>query len=252
MQLINVFKTEEKIYEVSKKKEKFKYYLIKNNISLSNEILERLLSNKIKIYSYRLFQKLKSKNINIISINDKNYPKKLLNMYLPMFCIYYKGNIENINKKNIYLYYENTKSSYYNKIYNDFAKYIESFEKINILKGGNNKLFKKAGLLVKYTNVEKELLKKSKKSDEYILIDKRIYEKEYYIELLSALCDVCIIPKAKYQKFITYFCDSLLEKSKEMLVCPGGIYSKSTYFSNYLIKEGAYVLTNKYDIKNYI
>ena len=44
----------------------------------------------------------------------------------------------------------------------------------------------------------------------------------------------------------------MLEKGKDILVCPGGIYSHNTYFSNYLIKEGAKIVLNKNDVVDYI
>ena len=41
----------------------------------------------------------------------------------------------------------------------------------------------------------------------------------------------------------------IFEKNKDIYVVPSNIFNKNSYFSNYLIKQGADILLNKQDIK---
>ena len=41
----------------------------------------------------------------------------------------------------------------------------------------------------------------------------------------------------------------MAKSAKEVLVVPSTVFNKNSYFSNYLIKQGADVLLNKWDLK---
>lgn len=243
----------ENIYKISKKQALFKYYLEKNNIKISQILFNDLTSYKLKVYSYNLFKNLKSKNISVITIEDKNYPLKMLNIYLPMLCIYYNGSIDKIIKnKSIYLFIENTKNNYYKFVYKDFSTYLEKLKNINIIKFGNNKFFNKnVGIEIKYTDLNSFLKRKKFIKNNILIINNKKYRKEYLAEIISGISDLIIIPKARYNKFISFLTEGALEIGTSVLICPGSIYNKDTYFSNFLIKEGANVLLNKIDINNY-
>ena len=58
-----------------------------------------------------------------------------------------------------------------------------------------------------------------------------------------------VIPEADYNKEISIFVDCFLELGKEITIFPNEIFNKNAYFSNYLIKNGANVLTNIYQIQ---
>lgn len=254
MKLIKVFKTAKNLYNISNNEKLLKSYIIRNDIKISKSLFEDLISKKIKIYSYNLFNNLISKNISIITIEEKEYPIKMLNIYLPMICIYYYGSINKIlNNKSVYLFLENTKSDYYQKIYNDFSSYLSKIKNINIIKFGNNKFFNKdIGIEIKYTSLDNVLKNKSIIKNDVLIINNKNNRKEYIMEVIAGISDLIIIPKARYNKFITILSNSAIEIDTTMVVCPGSIYSRETYFSNFLIKEGAYVLLNKKEIINYL
>ncbi len=177
----------------------------------------------------------------------------MLNIYLPMICIYYIGNIDEIIKnKSIYLFTENTKNNYYKFIYRDFSRYLEKLKNVNIIKFGNNKFFNKnIGVEIKYTDFNNFIKRKNIIKNNTLIINNKKYRKEYLVEIISGMSDLIIVPKARYNKFISYLTEGALEIGTAILVCPGSIYTKDTYFSNFLIKEGANVLLNKADINNY-
>ena len=61
-------------------------------------------------------------------------------------------------------------------------------------------------------------------------------------------CDAIVIPEARYENKIVSKVDYMLEKSKPILIFPNSIFNKNGYFSNYLIKQGADIILNKYDL----
>ena len=93
LKLIKIFHSTVNLYEISKDKLKFQNYLNSNNFSLDENIKSKLLDQNLKLKSNKIYNYLKSKNIKIIPINSKYYPKNLKNIFSPPLCIYIKGNI---------------------------------------------------------------------------------------------------------------------------------------------------------------
>ena len=62
------------MYEISNNSLKFKQILIKNKIFFSNEVINKLVSSKLKIQSEKLLNIIHNMNIKIqkIKINDKS------------------------------------------------------------------------------------------------------------------------------------------------------------------------------------
>ena len=63
------------MYEISNNSLKFKQILIKNKIFFSNEVINKLVSSKLKIQSEKLLNIIHNMNIKIqkIKINDKYF-----------------------------------------------------------------------------------------------------------------------------------------------------------------------------------
>lgn len=248
IRLLKIFNDVFNLYETSKDKNRFKEILIRNNIILSDNLISDLTNFNLKEKCMKIYNNLKNQNIAIIPIENKKYSRKILNMYNPLLCLFVYGNIPKLNEKCIYLHkekFENYGKFIYEKIYSYLLE-----KKINIY--GKN-------ICIKYENIfdEHYILKynfKSKQSINELYILTPI-EYEYYIkEILVAMCDICIIAQAKYdeKKCLKNLVDIFLEQSKNILVVPGNIYNKGSYFSNYLIKEGADILLNLHDIEKYL
>ena len=67
------------------------------------------------------------------------------------------------------------------------------------------------------------------------------------IALLSMM-DLVIIVEAKYEGYIVEKINYFAEKSTPILVYPSSIFNKNSYFSNYLIKQGADIALGKNDL----
>ena len=63
------------------------------------------------------------------------------------------------------------------------------------------------------------------------------------------MIDILVIVEARYEEKIIKLVDEMAKSAKEVLVVPSTVFNKNSYFSNYLIKQGADVLLNKWDLK---
>ena len=69
------------------------------------------------------------------------------------------------------------------------------------------------------------------------------------MEIFLKILDCLVIIEAKYEEEAIKLVDTLLQNNKDIYVVPSNIFNKNSYFSNYLIKQGADILLNKQDIK---
>lgn len=278
IKLINTFETIENIYEKSKNKYLFKQILYSNNVYISNEIIFQITNSVIKTQSKTIYQKLKSNNIKIVGILTTDYPENLKKIYMPPLGIFCIGNTELLSKSNIknYTYYSKDFSCYGNKIYKLMLNYNKTTKIINVFNEeiknlkldfnsydamGKNVTILKNNILEiledeKIDFIEEIKLKKVNLKDNlYVFFCYDNYFKkssyEIFLEYFTGVLDCILIPESSYNKEIYVITSLLLEQGKDIHVVPGNIYTSSSYFSNFLLKEGANVLLNKYDLEKY-
>lgn len=262
IRLMKVFESVKKLYFLSYNKFKFKEILIQNSIFLSQVLFNKLTSLNLKEKSIKMYNNLVNQNVKIISVEDKEFPKnKFKYMYNPPICLFTYGNISKINNKVIYLHKEKF-NEYGNKLYSTFYEYIKS-NKWNIISNIHEKIQNNQISDIKVMNCDifsekftiDDFVKNS--CSLYIFVPEKVKclkEKLYNIELITSICDLCVIPQAKYDTnmHVKNLVEIFLEQGKNVLVVPGNIYCKYNYLSNYLIKEGAEILLNKHDIDKYL
>ena len=71
---------------------------------------------------------------------------------------------------------------------------------------------------------------------------------QYYNYMLNVI-DLMVIVEARYEEKIVNLVNCFLEKGKDIYVVPSNVFRKNSYFSNFLIKQGADVILNKQDLK---
>ena len=126
-ELLEKYKTPEKIYNLSKQE-------LRTNKFLNDEQIEIILSNtyKEKLELYENF--MKQRNIKMLTIKDEEYPKKLLNIYDPPVVLYVLGNSKILNNISIAIIGSRECSEYGKSIAKQFA-YNLSKHNINIISG---------------------------------------------------------------------------------------------------------------------
>lgn len=239
---MRVFKDINCLYHNSNNIIDFKKILKDNGIYITNKIIYKLTSKQIKVYSKEIYLNLKKSNVKILTINSVSYPKQLFNIKNPPYTILLKGNARLLNKTKIYVYYNDYFDDYGKSLYNNLNKYLIKNKDIVLIKNINvnfdTKIINKSILFIKNITLE-DLLNLDVK-DNLVIYSNSDFS---YYNILPAISNYFLIPQAKYEKCIVQLVDSFLNYGKDIYVVPGNIYNKNSYFSNHLIKEGAFVIT---------
>lgn len=89
--LLKIYKEPKELYKISKKE--------LEKITNSNELIEIILSKKIKEKAKRILSESKGRKIKVITIEDKEYPKRLKQIENAPFVIYAKGEYKLLNEE---------------------------------------------------------------------------------------------------------------------------------------------------------
>lgn len=92
--LLEIYKTPKEIYNRTKEE-------LINIEGIGEKIVKNILDSKMKKQIDNQINRMEDENVDIITIFDENYPQILKNIYDPPICLFVKGNIENLNRKNI-------------------------------------------------------------------------------------------------------------------------------------------------------
>lgn len=208
-----------------------------NDIKASKELIKCFTDEKIKIKVEKIYNKVILNKLYIITIDDIEYPRKVLDENINIFC-YISNKRVNMNNKNTYIYY----NKYYTKFARNLLKY---FAKIVIEE--KNNLITEFDCLNKTEVITLNNFKfniENNSNNYIVLLDNK------YIDIFKInIIDIAIIIEARYEEKIVNFVNNLLDSNRDIFVVPSNIYRKNSYFSNYLIKQGADIILNKNDLK---
>lgn len=262
-ELLKIYGTPEIIYEL-KKEELLKIKNIGENTV--NNILEEDIRRKVDMHIEYMIKN----NIDIISINDKEYPKILKYIYDFPISLYIKGNKEILNNKSVAIIGCREASDYGKKaakyfaynlakkdinIVSGMAKGIDSYAHIGaICSKGKTIAVVGCGLDIVYPKENIELQDK-------IIEQKGTIISEYPLEtkpekmnfparnrIISGLCEKIIVVEAKEKSGTLLTVDFALEQGREVFVVPGNINSINSVGTNHLLKCGAKVATTFLDV----
>ena len=282
---------EEKIYwiwltRIKKVKPSFLYILLTKYKNLENlwkktkkelitdgvdkKIAEEITNNEYKKDLNKDICYMKENNIDIITILNEKYPKKLKQIYDPPIAFYLKGNKEILNDTSIAIIGS--------RLCSDYGKYVAeklacqlSKNKITIISGLAKGIDAKAhngairannttiavvgcGLDTVYPKENEKLYDKIIKSNGAIISEYPIGTKPLSENfparnrIISGLSDGVIVVEATNRSGALITVDFALEQGKEIYVVPGSITSVQSLGTNNLIKQGAKVITNVNDV----
>ena len=262
-ELLKQYKRPENIWELDKNK-------LMQTKGIGENIANSILKKEYRENLEQYVKYMKKYNIGIITIDDKDYPKKLLHIYDAPAILYYKGDkkllhtdiiamigcreCSNYGKEvSIKFSYELAKNGI--TIISGMAKGIDSYSHIGCIKaGGKTIAVLGSGLDIIYPK-ENCLL-----YDE-ILSAKGLILSEYVIgtkpsklnfparnRIISGLSNGVIVVEAKGKSGTLNTVDFALEQGKDIFVVPGNITSTNSTGTNELIKQGASCVTGVEDI----
>lgn len=276
--LLEKYKTPEQIYNLKQEE------LLKVE-GIGKELASNIINSKNeKIINYHI-KYMQENNIDIIHINESNYPQNLKQIYDAPISLYIKGNKDILNNKNIGIVgcrectdYGKKASKYfaYNlskqniNIVSGLAKGVDSYAHLGCLStyfenencGQKNDCCGKTiavvgnGLDTIYPKENKEIANKIIKSggaiiSEYpcgIKPDKMNFPARNRI--ISGISSGIIVVEAKEKSGTLITVDFALEQGRDVFVVPGNINSINSVGTNDLIKQGARIVTTFKDISN--
>lgn len=260
--LLNKFETAKRIYNATEKE-----------ILKVDGMSDKIVQNMQKAKDAKLLEKYEKyilkNDIKIINISDDNYPVKLKNIYAPPITIFSKGDISLLNSKSIAIVGSREPSKYGIYVAEKFSKEL-SKEDITIVSGLARGIdtFAHVGALSSFGKTIAVLgsgidVVYPKENAKYYreISEKGLIISEYIVgtapesknfpqrnRIISGLSDGVLVVEARKNSGTMITTDFALEQGKELYVIPGNITSNLSAGTNNLIKEGAKLVTDVYEI----
>jgi DNA processing protein len=270
--LINYFKTEEKIFKLTKEELK-EFNELYFNILTDVDFLE-VLDSKYRKNLDNIKDIMIKNKIIIISILDKEYPYKLRNINdLPVY-LYIRGNKNLLNDSSVALVGSRNASEYGKNValrlgkdisdagfavVSGLTKGIDSFSHLGALNGRSHKTVAVLGngLLTEdlYPKENRNLFEKILQNNGCIIseysVGVKAERKNFPMRnrIVSGIADKLVVVEASLNSgsFITV--DFALDQGKDVFVIPGNIYSMQSMGCNKLIQEGANICLKFNDLE---
>ena len=206
--------------------------------------------------------------IEEISINSKEYPQNLKNIYDPHKKIYLIGNKDLLYQKGIAIVGARDATQYGKKIAYNLAKEL-SEQNIVIISGlaigidsyAHKGALEKGTIAVLGSGIDNIYPKENLELAREIIKNKGCIISEYPLgtkperlhfpqrnRIISGLSDGVVVIEASKKSGALITAEFALEQGKEVFAVPGDINKKQSEGTNQLIKDGAILLTSATDI----
>lgn len=233
------------------------------------DLIYKAIQRKEAIENDFLEKEKKKMKCGYITILDNNYPKNLKEIYKPPFILFYKGNIELLNRNIISFVGSRNCNEYSVKSTEKLIKDIASIDKqtvicsglalgidtiahessikenlktIAILPCGIDICYPSSNYGLYYSIIDKGLLLSEYPFSKQIQKDKIPFRNR----IIAGLCSSLVVTSCKNRSGSLVSVRYALESGKDIFVLPHPIDDDS--FCNHLIKEGAYIITEGKDL----
>ena len=235
------------------------------------EKLATILSNEcVKKDVLRHLEYMQKHHIDIISIEDKEYPKLLKDIYNPPLTLYVKGNKQILNETNIAIVgcreateygkyvaknfaFRLSKSGF--NIISGLARGIDSYAHIGTIKAKQKTVAVLGNGLDTIYPIENLKLAESILENNGAIISEYPLgtkpEKENFParnRIISGLCNGVLVVEAKPKSGTMITVDFALDQGRDVFVIPGNVDSVCSMGCNELIRQGAKLVTTPDEI----
>lgn len=243
--------------------------LIKENF-LNEKKIEAIINPKYRKNLDAYYNYMKKNNIEIIHIFDKNYPFKLREIYDKPIVLYAKGNVKLLNEFSLAIIGCRENSVYGKKVaqmlgyelgkkdivtISGLAKGIDGISHSATLKAkGKTIAVIGSGIDNIYPKENIELAKDIIKNEGLIISEYIVGSKPHRMHfparnrIISGLSNGIVVIEAKRKSGTMITVDFALEQGKEVFAVPGRITDLNSEGTNYIIKQGAKLITKIEDI----
>ena len=261
--LLEKFKNPERIYNAKKSD-------LENIKGIGEKLIENIIDIETKENVDKNIKLLQKNNVNIVTIEDKEYPTRLKNIYDYPLYLYIKGNEKILNENCIsivgcrdYSEYGRKSAKYFSYnlakegivIVSGLAKGIDSFaHKAAIEAKGKTIAVVGNGLDIVYPSENTILASQILETGGAIISEYPIGTKPEKINfparnrIITGISDRLLVVEAKKQSGTLITVDFALEQGKDVYAVPGNINLINSVGTNELIKQGATLVTNYKEI----
>lgn len=263
-QLLELYGTPERIYNLNRKE-------LLGIPGIGEKVVGNILNQDIRNSVEKHIEYMYKNKIYIISIEDKEYPNILKQIYDPPISLYIKGNKDILNNKSIGIVGCREVSNYGKKVAKYFA-YNLAKQNINIISGlakgvdsyahigtlsteGKTIAVVGNGLDIVYPVENSYLLSKILENGGAIISEYPLGTKPEKMNfparnrIISGISKGIIVIEAKEKSGTLITVDFALEQGRDVYVVPGNINSINSVGTNDLIKQGAKMITTYKDIE---
>ncbi len=271
-----------KIYKNPKTIYKLKEYELSKIDGIGKQTIKNLLDTNIKSNVERHIEYMLKNDIDIISINDNEYPSILKEIYDPPISLYIMGNTSILNQKSIAIVgcreateYGKSATKYFSynlakegiNIISGLAKGVDSYAHIgticaqnecknedNSVNCGKTIAILGCGLDLIYPKENEFLAKEIIKKEGAILSEYPLGTKPDRMNfparnrIISGMSKGVLVVEAKEKSGTLITVDFALEQGRDVFVVPGNINSANSVGTNRLIQQGAKLVTNYNEI----
>lgn len=240
------------------------------NFGFTENFAKYFINQKNKIDYNKIWEIHEKENIKIINYFSDDYPYLLKQIFSPPVVLFAKGNLELLKNKNFLSVVGSRKFDSYGKsivekfipncaeknitIISGLANGIDSLAHINSLDTTGSTIAVLGSDISKPTpNSNIDLAKKIEKNG-LILSEYGInfpYRKQNFPQrnrIIAGLSQATFIIQAGIKSGALITANFALSENREVLTCPGSIFSKNQEGCNMLIGRGAKIITNVNDI----
>lgn len=260
--LLNVLRTPEQIYNADEK-------ILLEKVKLTKEDVYKIKEAKEKFNSKDFFEKLKKLNVEFVSVDDKEYPRKLIPYNEKPYYLFYKGKLPDEKMPIVAMIGARACSDYGRniarklaremsqkgvQIISGMARGIDTYSAIGALEGkGQTFAVLGCGVDICYPIENIELYEKIIKNGGIISeyppkSEPLTWHFPQRNRIISGLSDKIVVVEAKEKSGSLITVEWGLEQGKDIMAVPGKISEKLSGGCNRLIKAGAGIITSTNDI----
>lgn len=261
--LLQMFETPERIYQLSRSE-------LMQVEGIGKKTVENIINKETKEKLDVHMEYLKEKQIQLVTIEEAEYPAILRTIYDYPISLYVKGNVELLNCESIAIVGSRECSEYGKKattyfayhlankgkcIVSGLARGIDSFAHMGALNAkGKTIAVLGNGLDDIYPQEHRELANQIVKNNGTIISEYPLWTKPEKMNfparnrIVSGLCNKILVVEAKEKSGTLITVDFALEQGRDVFIVPGNINSAYSMGTNRLIKQGAQLASNYEDL----
>ena len=243
---------------------------IKKVAGIGENLANTISNESLKKHVKRHFEFMQKNSIDIISIDDREYPELLKHIYNSPINLYIRGNKDILNTKSIAIVGCRDASNYgitnatkfsYNlsesgfNIVSGLARGIDSCAHLGAIQaGGKTTAVLGNGLDFIYPRENTKLAKQILDCGGAIISEYPLGTKPDKMNfparnrIISGMCKGILVVEAKEKSGTMITLDFALEQGRDVFAIPGNIDSKKSIGTNEIIKQGAKLVTEPIEI----